>query len=62
MKELALVASILATMMFGFVCGIIYGEKHPSKTLQEEKTALEIQLLKYELKAYESMDEELKSE
>jgi VIT1/CCC1 family predicted Fe2+/Mn2+ transporter len=26
MKELALVASIFATMIVGFVCGISYGE------------------------------------
>lgn len=31
-------------------------------TVYSEKTALEIKLLQHELKAYEEMDEELKSE
>ena len=62
MKELALVASIFAAMIFGFVSGVSYGEKHPEKSLIAEKTALEIKVLQHELKAYEEMDKELKSE
>ena len=62
MKEFGLIASILATMIVGFVCGISYGEKHQSKTLNDEKIALEIKILQHELKAYEEMDKELKSE
>lgn len=59
MKKLALVVSVLAAMYVIFVSGVSYGEKHPSKTLQDEKAALEIKILQHEIKAYEEMDKEL---
>ncbi len=51
---------IIIAVCLGWIVGIAFLGKLVS--LQEEKTALEIQILRHELKAYESMDEELKSE
>ncbi len=62
MKVLDWVLLICVTSIAVSSVLLAYRPSDELNRLQEEKTALEIQILKYELKAYESIDEELKSE
>mgnify|MGYP003501730076 FL=1 len=55
MKEFYIGAKIGFILSLAYVVGLAAMDC-------SEKTALEIQLLRYELKAYESINEELKSE
>ena len=62
MKVLDWVLLICVTSIAVSSVLVAYRPSDELNRLQEEKTALEIQILRHELKAYESMDEELKSE
>lgn len=62
MKVLDWVLLICVTSIAVSLVLLAYRPSDELNRLQEEKTALEIKVLQHELKAYESIDEELKSE
>ena len=61
-QDIAILVISAALIIILMACSHYAGMQEALKEFNDEKTALEIQILRRELKAYEEMDKELKSE